>query len=54
MKTAELLKLASMKGIAIAKDKPGTYQYSYNGYEWTFVKCSWSEFVKLIQSLESL
>jgi hypothetical protein len=51
MTTAQLIQIATNKGYAIAKVKPGIYQYSTNGYEWTNVNCSWSEFVKLIQSL---
>ena len=47
----ELIEISMEKGYAVSRYKPGIYQYSTNGYEWTQVKCKWHEFVKILKSL---
>lgn len=50
----QLIELTQEKGYAISRYKPGIYQYSTDGYNWTRVNCKWNEFVKIIKSLPSV
>jgi hypothetical protein len=50
MNTKQIIRIAEAKGIAIAKRKPGVYQYWSNGQCPTDFVGSWSEFAKFIQS----
>lgn len=49
-----LTEIAAEKGYQVTRFKPGTFQYSPNGYEWTNVNCSKKEFVKIVESLPNL
>lgn len=50
MTAQKLIELAASKGYRIGRAKPGVYYYGSGATEQTFVG-SWSEFVKLVQTL---
>jgi hypothetical protein len=50
----ELIEMTAEKGYAVSRYKPGIYQYSTDGFNWTKVNCKWNEFVKIIKSLPSV
>lgn len=54
MSAKELIEITANKGYSVSRYKPGVYQYSTNGYEWTRVNCKWNEFVKILKALPSV